>query len=81
MIQVNRKTQHYRIYTLLYYTRTREKKQKRKRQREPRDEEKIFQIVSVTIFLQKATHYWLYVPIVPINKGLQNFQSVFTGQQ
>ena len=34
MIQVNRKTQHYRIYTLLYYTRTREKKQKRKRQRE-----------------------------------------------
>ena len=24
MIQVNRKTQHYRIYTLLYYTRTRE---------------------------------------------------------
>ena len=34
MIQVNRKTRHYRIYTLLYYTRTREKKQKRKRQRE-----------------------------------------------
>ena len=30
MIQVNRKTQHYRIYTLLYYTRTREKKQKGK---------------------------------------------------
>ena len=79
MIQVNRKTQHYRIYTLIIlYTHTR-KKQKRKRQ--PRDEEKIFQIVSVTIFLQKATHYWLYVHIVPINKGLQNFQSVFTGQQ
>ena len=41
MIQVNRKTRHYRIYTLLYYTRTREiilysheKTEKRKRQRE-----------------------------------------------
>ena len=53
MIQVNRKTQHYRIYTLLYYTRTREKTKKKKAKR---DEEKIFQIVSVTIFLQKATH-------------------------
>ena len=30
MIQVNRKTQHYRIYTLLYYTRTREKNKKEK---------------------------------------------------
>ena len=30
MIQVNRKTQHYRIYTLLYYTRTREKNKKQK---------------------------------------------------
>ena len=30
MIQVNRKTQHYRIYTLLYYTRTREKRKKEK---------------------------------------------------
>ena len=30
MIQVNRKTQHYRIYTLLYYIRTREKNKKEK---------------------------------------------------
>ena len=30
MIQINRKTQHYRIYTLLYYTRTREKNKKEK---------------------------------------------------
>ena len=50
MIQVNRKTQHYRIYTLLYYIRTREKTKKKKAKR---DEEKIFQIVSVTIFQRK----------------------------
>ena len=78
MIQVNRKTQHYRIYTLLYYTRTREKTKKKKAKR---DEEKIFQIASVTIFLKKQPTIGLYVHIVPINKGLQNFQSVFTGQQ
>ena len=38
MIQVNRKTQHYRIYTLLYYTRTREKqKGKDNNQRQMKD--------------------------------------------
>ena len=30
---------------------------------------------------QKVSPYWLYVPVVPINKVLQNFQSVFTGHQ
>ena len=35
MIQVNRKTQHYRIYTLLYYTRTREKTKRQREQSTP----------------------------------------------
>ena len=30
---------------------------------------------------QKLSPYWLYVSVVSINKALQNFQSVFTGQQ
>ena len=30
---------------------------------------------------QKVSHYRLYMPVVPINKGLQNCLSVFTGQQ
>ena len=38
MIQVNRKTRHYRIYTLLYYTRTREKNKKEKDNREMKRE-------------------------------------------
>ena len=30
------------------------------------------------ILKQTVSHYWLYVPVVPIDKGLQSFQSVFT---
>ena len=32
-------------------------------------------------FSEKVSPQWLYVPVVPINKVLQNFQSVFTGHQ
>ena len=32
-------------------------------------------------FWQKVSSYWLYVPLLPINKALQNFQSGFTGHQ
>ena len=32
-------------------------------------------------FWQKISPYWLYMPVVPINKGLQSLYSVFTVHQ
>ena len=38
-------------------------------------------LVTLTISGKKVSSYWLYVPLLPINKALQNFQSGFTGHQ
>ena len=36
---------------------------------------------NVFYLKQKVSSCWLYESVVPINKGLQNFQSVFTVYQ